>query len=89
MPERGDPQQQGGARELMNMTQLATALGVTRQWLHALRVKDPNFPSPERPPGSTRDVWDVGAVRAYYKARDRRPGERTDLKRPKPPATSG
>lgn len=51
MPEREDPQREEGARELMNMSQLATALGVTRQWLHALRVKDPDFPPSERPPG--------------------------------------
>lgn len=81
MPEQGEPQQEKGARELMNMSQLANALGVTRQWLHRLRVSDPNFPASERAPGSTREVWDAAAVRAYYDARERRPGERTDLKR--------
>ncbi|MEU5426864.1 hypothetical protein AB0H73_14840 [Streptomyces olivoreticuli] len=83
MPEREEPQKQEGARELMNMSQLATALGVTRQWLHALRVKDPDFPVSERIPGSTREVWDLGAVRAYYTGREKKPGERTDLKRQK------
>lgn len=82
MPEREDPQREEGARELMNMSQLATALGVTRQWLHALRVKDPDFPPSERPPGSTREVWDLRAVRTYYEGREKRPGERTDLKKP-------
>ncbi|NNJ04168.1 hypothetical protein HHX38_08475 [Streptomyces sp. PKU-MA01144] len=81
MPERDEPQQQEGARELMNMSQLAGALGVTRQWLHRLRVSDPAFPPSERPPGSTRDVWDLAAVRSYYEGREKRPGERTDLKR--------
>lgn len=85
MPEREDPPREEGARELMNMSQLATALGVTRQWLHALRVKDPNFPPSERLPGSTREFWDLHAVRAYYEGREKKPGERTDLK--EPPAT--
>ena len=80
MPERNESPQEEGARELMNMSGLASALGVTRQWLHALRVKDPNFPPSERVPGSTREVWDVQEVRAYYEAREKRPGERTDLK---------
>lgn len=82
MPEREDPQRKEGARELMNMSRLATSLGVTRQWLHTLRVKDPNFPPPEHLPGSTREVWDLYAVRTYYEGREKRPGERTDLKKP-------
>lgn len=82
MPEREEPpREEGEERELVNMSQLAAALGVTRQWLHALRVKDPAFPQSTRAPGSTREVWDVAVVRAYYDARERRPGERTDLKR--------
>jgi predicted DNA-binding transcriptional regulator AlpA len=82
MSEREKPQRQEGERELMNMSQLAAALGVTRQWLHALRVKDPGFPASRRQPGSTRDVWDASEVRTYYETRERRPGERTDLKQP-------
>lgn len=82
MPEREEPQQQEGERELMNMSQLATALGVTRQWLHSLRVKDAGFPPSERQPGSTREVWDLGVVRRYYEGRELRKGERTDLKPP-------
>jgi predicted DNA-binding transcriptional regulator AlpA len=82
MSEREDPQPQEGARELLNMSKLADALGVTRQWLHALRVKDPGFPPSERLTGSTREVWDLAAVRAYYEGREKRPGERTDLKKP-------
>lgn len=73
-PEEEEP-------ELMNMSQLATELGVTRQWLHALRVKDPDFPSARRTAGSTRDLWSLAEVRAYWRARNVRPGERTDLKR--------
>ena len=87
MPERNEPRREEGERELMNMSRLADSLGVTRQWLHALRVKDPKFPPSERLPGSTREVWDLHAVRAYYEAREKRPGERTDLKPKKPPAT--
>jgi hypothetical protein len=79
MPERNEPLQGNEERELMNMSQLANSLGVTRQWLHKLRVTDPAFPASERAPGSTREVWDLRAVRAYYEARERRPGERTDL----------
>ncbi|NUK22050.1 hypothetical protein [Streptomyces lunaelactis] len=85
MPEQDEPTPEEGARELMNMSGLASALGVTRQWLHALRVKDPKFPPAERLPGSTREVWDLKSVRAYYEGREKRPGERTDLK-DKPPA---
>ncbi|MEU6952093.1 hypothetical protein [Streptomyces sp. NPDC045714] len=68
--------------ELVNLSQLAEALGVTRQWLHALRTKDPAFPASRRKPGSTREFWDLTEARAYYKARELRPGERTDLKPP-------
>ena len=80
MPERKEPPSAEGEQELMNMSGLAAALGVTRQWLHALRVKDPDFPPSERLPGSTREVWDLHTMRAYYEARERNPGERTDLK---------
>lgn len=80
MPERKEPRREEGERELMNMSRLADSLGVTRQWLHTLRVKDPAFPPSERLPGSTREVWDLHAVRAYYEGREKRPGERTDLK---------
>lgn len=66
--------------ELLNLSQLAQALGVTRQWLHRLRTQDPEFPAPQRKAGSTRDVWDLRTARAYYESRDLRPGERTDLK---------
>jgi predicted DNA-binding transcriptional regulator AlpA len=79
MPERNEPPEEEGARELLNMSRLAHALGVTRQWLHALRVKDPNFPPSERPQGSTREVWDLAEVRAYYEQRELHPGQRTDL----------
>lgn len=82
MPEQERPEDQEGERELMNMSKLAATLGVTRQWLHALRVKDPDFPAPQRQPGSTREVWDPIAVREYYEGRELRPGERTDLKQP-------
>ena len=80
MPERNEPPRKEGARELMNMSRLADTLGVTRQWLHRLRVSDPDFPASERVPGSTREVWDLHAVRAYYEGREKKPGERTDLK---------
>jgi hypothetical protein len=82
MPDRDTPQQEEEP-ELMNMSQLAAELRVTRQWLHALRVKDPNFPAAQRVAGSTRDLWNLAEVRAYWEARDVRPGERTDLKRPR------
>ena len=68
--------------EFVNLSQLARALGVTRQWLHKLRVTDPAFPPPSRQPGSTRDVWNLREARAYYDGRELRPGERTDLKPP-------
>ncbi|MEV6105727.1 hypothetical protein AB0M28_13570 [Streptomyces sp. NPDC051940] len=79
-----DGQEPGRAEEgrLVNLSQLAVELGVTRQWLHALRTKDPKFPAARRQPGSTRDVWDLAEARAYYDARELRPGERTDLQRP-------
>lgn len=62
----------------MNMSVLAESLGVTRQWLHVLRTKDPDFPAPKRKPGSTRDLFDIAEVEAYYKRRLREPGRRTD-----------
>ncbi|WP_187280372.1 hypothetical protein [Streptomyces sp. IB2014 016-6] len=80
MPERNEPPREEGERELMNMSRLADTLGVTRQWLHRLRVSDPKFPASERAPGSTREVWDLHAVRTYYEGREKKPGERTDLK---------
>lgn len=78
MPERDEPPQEA-ARELRTMSGLARELGCTRQWLHKLRVNDPNFPQPERLPGSTRDVWDLAAVLTYYRGRELAPGRRTDL----------
>ncbi len=81
MPDKDESGQTEGS-ELVNLSQLAEALGVTRQWLHTLRTKDPEFPPARRKPGSTRDVWDLAEARAYYKARELQPGARTDL-RPK------
>ncbi|MGW1182984.1 helix-turn-helix transcriptional regulator [Streptomyces drozdowiczii] len=80
MPEKKEPEPSEG--ELVNLSQLAAELGVSRQWLHALRLKDPGFPPSRRRPGSTREVWDLAEARAYYRARELRPGERTDLKPP-------
>ncbi|WP_433406931.1 hypothetical protein [Streptomyces sp. CA-146814] len=74
-----DPVDEG---ELVNLSQMAEELGVTRQWLHKLRTTDPNFPASKRKPGSTREVWDLAEARAYYRGRELRPGERTDLKPP-------
>lgn len=85
MPERETPPEDEGAGELVNMSQLAAALGVTRQWLYALRTKDPAFPQPKRQPGSTRDLFELREARTYYRARELRPGERNDLKS-SPPA---
>lgn len=81
MPEKREPEPSDEG-ELVNLSQLAAELGVTRQWLHALRTKDPSFPASRRRPGSTRELWDLTEARAYYKARELRPGERTDLKAP-------
>jgi predicted DNA-binding transcriptional regulator AlpA len=75
-PKTKDPQEGGPA--LVNMSTLAATLGVTRQWLHVLRTKDPDFPAPKRKPGSTRDLFDSAEVEAYYKRRLREPGRRTD-----------
>jgi predicted DNA-binding transcriptional regulator AlpA len=87
MPDKPEPEETHETEEvrLVNLSQLAQELGVTRQWLHRLRTQDPNFPEPKKQPGSTRDVWDLAEGRAYYKGRELRPGERTDLKG-KPPA---
>ena len=81
MPDKKEPEapEEG---ELVNLSQLAAELGVTRQWLHALRTKDPAFPRSRRRPGSTRELWDLAEAQAYYWARELRPGERTDLKPP-------
>ncbi len=82
MPDAPEPEEKRSEEgRLMNLSQLATELGVTRQWLHSLRVKDPMFPPSQRKPGSTREVWDLAEARAYYEGRELRPGERTDLKR--------
>lgn len=82
MPDTPEPENtQSEEGRLVNLSQLATELGVTRQWLHTLRLKDPNFPQSRRRPGSTREVWDLAEARAYYRGRELRPGERTDLKR--------
>jgi hypothetical protein len=75
-PTAEDPQE--GEPELVNMSALAESLGVTRQWLHVLRTKDPEFPAPQRKPGSTRDLFDLGEVEEYYRNRLREPGRRTD-----------
>ncbi|MFJ3282472.1 hypothetical protein [Streptomyces halstedii] len=81
MPDKKEPESSDEG-ELVNLSQLAAELGVTRQWLHTLRTKDPAFPASRRRPGSTREFWDLGEARAYYRARELRPGERTDLKPP-------
>lgn len=85
MPDAPEPDATPEAEEnrLVNLSQLAQELGVTRQWLHALRLKDPAFPPSRRKPGSTREHWDLAEARAYYKGRELRPGERTDLKKAK------
>lgn len=80
MPERDDPPNEEA--ELVNLSQLATALGVSRQWLYRLRVQDPEFPEAKRKPGSTRDFFDLAEGRRYYAGRELRQGERTDLRRP-------
>jgi predicted DNA-binding transcriptional regulator AlpA len=81
MPDAPEPEEtQAEEGRLVNLSQLAQELGVTRQWLHNLRVKDPEFPQSQRKPGSTREVWDLSEARAYYEGRELRPGERTDLK---------
>lgn len=84
MPDKQEPEETHEVEEsrLVNLSQLADELGVTRQWLHALRVKDPDFPPSQRKPGSTREFWDLSEARAYYKGRELRQGERTDLKKP-------
>lgn len=82
MPERDEPQStdasEGGSR-LLNMSQLAAELGTTRQAIHAWRRAHDDFPQPSRPPGSTRDLWDVDVMRRYWEARELQPGRRTDL----------
>lgn len=62
----------------MNMSALAQELGISRQWLHTLRTKDPQFPQAQRKTGSTRDLFDREEVKAYYRSRLREPGRRTD-----------
>lgn len=82
MPEREEPQPprtSEGEPTLVNMSQLADALGVTRQALHAWRRRHDDFPQPKRVPGSTRDQWDLDEVRTYWQNRKLRPGARTDL----------
>ncbi|MGX1909020.1 hypothetical protein ACWIID_09175 [Streptomyces phaeochromogenes] len=82
MPDAPEPEKTQVNEEgrLVNLSQLAAELGVTRQWLHSLRLKDPAFPESQRKPGSTREFWDLAKARAYYEGRELRPGERTDLK---------
>ena len=79
MPDKKEPEPSDEGK-LVNLSQLAAELGVTRQWLHTLRTTDPAFPASRRRPGSTREFWDLSEARTYYKARELRPGERTDLK---------
>lgn len=81
MPDKPEPEETHETEEvrLVNLSQLAQELGVSRQWLHRLRVDDPGFPASKKRPGSTRDVWDLAEARAYYEARELRPGARTDL----------
>ncbi|MEV6836789.1 hypothetical protein AB0N17_20155 [Streptomyces sp. NPDC051133] len=62
------------------MSQLAAALGTTRQSLHNWRRQHADFPQPRRRKGSTRDEWDLDEVRAYWDTRELRPGQRTDLR---------
>lgn len=82
MPEREEsptPDSGEGAPTLVNMSRLAVELGVSRQALHTWRRHHDDFPAPRRRPGSTRDEWDLDEARRYWKNRDLRPGERTDL----------
>ncbi|MGW1587301.1 helix-turn-helix transcriptional regulator [Streptomyces sp. NPDC002386] len=82
MPQREEPPPTSaneGEPTLLNMSQLAEALGVSRQALHAWRRAHDDFPQPQRRKGSTRDEWNVDEVRAYWQRRDTRPGHRTDL----------
>lgn len=76
MPPPDEPREEDPA--LVNMSRLASDLGVTRQWLHVLRTKDPDFPPARRQPGSTRDLFDLDEVKAYYQRRLLEPGRRTD-----------
>lgn len=83
MPEREDrrpPAADEGEPTLVNMSQLAVELGVSRQALHTWRRHHADFPAPARRPGSTRDEWNLDEVRRYWDARDLRPGQRTDLR---------
>ncbi|MFF7171115.1 hypothetical protein [Streptomyces pseudovenezuelae] len=82
MPEREEPPSTDtgeGEPTLVNMSQLAAALGTTRQNLHNWRRAHDDFPQARRRKGSTRDEWDLAEVRAYWEKRDLRPGARTDL----------
>lgn len=83
MPEREESQSTDageGEPRLVNMSTLATELGVSRQALHTWRRTHDDFPPARRRPGSTRDEWDLDEVRAYWENRDLRPGQRTDLR---------
>lgn len=82
MPEEHEPGETHETEEgeLMNLSQLAQSLGVSRQWLHRVRLDDPSFPASRSRPGSTREFWDPAEVRTYWDARELRPGARTDLK---------
>lgn len=76
MPPPDEPRKE--EPELVTMSKLASDLGITRQWLHVLRTRDPEFPAAHRKPGSTRDLFDSEEVQAYYRRRLLEPGRRTD-----------
>jgi predicted DNA-binding transcriptional regulator AlpA len=67
----------------MTISEIAAMVGRSRQLVHRLATKDPEFPVGVVEPGSTRIRYPRGAVEAWWEQRKAslRQGRRTDLEK--------
>lgn len=73
------PTPEGDLPQRMTITEIAKLVGRSRQLIHGLATKDPNFPAPQVEPGSTRLRYDRAEIEAWWASREVRQGRRTDL----------
>jgi predicted DNA-binding transcriptional regulator AlpA len=71
---------ESGGPELISLREFARRVGISHQRVSQLSRTDPNFPKLV-PVGRSKAV-DWHEAEPYYEARERRQGERTDLKSP-------
>lgn len=78
-----DEANEKGAPQYMNIAQIAARFDISRQMIHRIRLKDPNFPAGVQREGSTATWFEEAAVEAYFRDRPKQPGRRTDIERKK------